>query len=56
MLLLAHSGHWTSLLLYAVPVAIAVGGILFGTVRQRRETALEDAGGEPGSGASADPG
>jgi len=54
MVLLAHSGHWTGLLLYGVPVLIAAGGIALGTLRQRREAALE-AGGKPGSGTSAEP-
>jgi hypothetical protein len=50
MLLLAHSGHWSSLALYGVPVVIALGAIALGALRGRREASVEDADGQRRSG------
>lgn len=41
MLLLAHAGHWLVQLIYLVPLAVLVGVIVVGRVRDRREAAHE---------------
>lgn len=43
MLPLAHAGHWTLWLLYAVPVIVVLGSIIASVRRERRERD----GGEP---------
>ena len=37
MLLFAHAGHWLVQLVYLVPLAVLVGVILAGKLRERRE-------------------
>ena len=39
MLLLAHAGHWLVQLIYLVPLAVLVGVIVAGRIRDRRESA-----------------
>ncbi len=41
MLLLAHAGHWLVQLIYVVPLAVLVGVIVAGRMRDRREAAHE---------------
>ena len=41
MLVLAHAGHWLPQLIYLVPLAVLVGVILAGRIRDRREAARE---------------
>ena len=52
MLLLAHAGHWLVQLIYLVPLAVLVGVILAGRLRDRRGATHEqvrDGGPESGS-------
>jgi len=37
MLLLAHAGHWLVQLIYLVPLAVLVGVVVAGRLRDRRE-------------------
>jgi hypothetical protein len=37
MLVLAHAGHWLVQLIYLVPLAVLVGVIVAGRIRDRRE-------------------
>jgi hypothetical protein len=37
VLLFAHAGHWLVQLIYLVPLAVLVGVILAGKLRERRE-------------------
>ena len=37
MLVFAHAGHWLVQLIYLVPLAVLVGVILAGRIRDRRE-------------------
>jgi hypothetical protein len=32
----AHAGHWLPQLLYVAPVAVLVGAVLIGRIRERR--------------------
>ncbi|MGH2967907.1 MAG: hypothetical protein ACRDK0_02405 [Solirubrobacteraceae bacterium] len=41
MLVLAHAGHWLVQLIYLVPLAVLVGVIVAGRIRDRREAAHE---------------
>jgi hypothetical protein len=41
MILFAHAGHWLVQLIYLVPLAVLVGVILAGRIRDRREAAHE---------------
>ena len=41
MLLLAHAGHWLVQLIYLVPLAVLIGVIVVGRVRDRRQAAHE---------------
>ena len=41
MLVVAHAGHWLVQLVYLVPLAVLVGVIVAGRVRDRREAARE---------------
>jgi hypothetical protein len=41
MILFAHAGHWLVQLIYLVPLAVLVGVILVGRMRDRREAANE---------------
>ena len=41
MLVVAHAGHWLPQLIYLVPLAVLVGVILTGRMRDRREAANE---------------
>ena len=41
VLVLAHAGHWLSQLIYLVPLAVLIGVILAGRIRDRREAAHE---------------
>ena len=41
MLLLAHAGHWLVQLIYLVPLAVLVGVIVAGRVRDRRRATHE---------------
>jgi hypothetical protein len=41
MILFAHAGHWLVQLIYLVPLAVLVGVILVGRIRDRREAANE---------------
>lgn len=41
MLLLAHAGHWLVQLIYLVPLAVLVGVIVAGRMRDRREATHE---------------
>jgi hypothetical protein len=43
MLVVAHAGHWLVQLIYVVPLAVLVGVILAGRIRDRREAAREQA-------------
>ena len=43
MLLFAHAGHWLVQLIYLVPLAVLVGVIVAGRIRDRREGAREEA-------------
>ena len=47
MILFAHAGHWLVQLIYLVPLAVLVGVILAGRIRDRREAANEQVS-EPG--------
>ena len=48
MLLLAHAGHWLVQLIYLVPLAVLIGVIVVGRVRDRRQAAHEQVrDGEP---------
>ena len=42
MLLLAHAGHWLVQLIYLVPIAVLIGVIVAGRVRDRRRAAHEE--------------
>jgi hypothetical protein len=46
MLVVAHAGHWLVQLVYLVPLAVLVGVIVAGRVRDRREAAQEQEGGD----------
>ena len=51
VLVLAHAGHWLVQLIYLVPLAVLVGIIVVGRIRDRREAAhgrAEADGDEPG--------
>jgi hypothetical protein len=37
VLVLAHAGHWLVQLIYLVPLAVLVGVIVAGKLRERRE-------------------
>jgi hypothetical protein len=37
MLVFAHAGHWLVQLIYLVPLAVLVGVIMAGRIRDRRE-------------------
>ena len=37
VLLIAHVGHWALWILYAVPIVIVLGSIVFTLARERRE-------------------
>ncbi len=41
MILFAHAGHWLVQLIYLVPLAVLVGVIVAGRIRDRRETTNE---------------
>ena len=41
MVLFAHAGHWLPQLIYLVPLAVLVGVILAGRIRDRRDAAHE---------------
>jgi hypothetical protein len=41
MPLLAHAGHWLVQLIYLVPLAVLIGVIVVGRLRDRREAAHE---------------
>ena len=41
MLVIAHAGHWLVQLIYLVPLAVLVGVIFAGRIRDRREAAHE---------------
>ncbi len=41
MILFAHAGHWLVQLIYLVPLAVLVGVIVAGRIRDRREAANE---------------
>jgi hypothetical protein len=41
MILFAHAGHWLVQLIYLVPLAVLVGVIIAGRIRDRREEANE---------------
>jgi hypothetical protein len=43
MLVVAHAGHWLVQLIYLVPLAVLVGVIVLGRIRDRREAAREQA-------------
>lgn len=47
MIVLAHAGHWLVQLIYVVPLAVLVGVIVVGRIRDRREAAHEQVR-EPG--------
>ena len=47
MLVLAHAGHWLVQLIYLVPLAVLVGVIVAGRIRDRREAAARDGGTRP---------
>ena len=36
MTVFAHAGHWLPQLLYVAPVAVLVGAVLIGRIRDRR--------------------
>ena len=42
MLVYAHAGHWLVQLIYLVPLAVLVGVIVAGRIRDRREEAARD--------------
>jgi hypothetical protein len=42
MILFAHAGHWLVQLIYLVPLAVLVGVIVAGRIRDRREAANEE--------------
>jgi hypothetical protein len=42
MILFAHAGHWLVQLIYLVPLAVLVGVILAGRIRDRRDRAHEE--------------
>ena len=42
MLVLAHAGHWLVQLIYLVPLAVLVGVIVAGRIRDRREAATRE--------------
>jgi hypothetical protein len=44
MILFAHAGHWLVQLIYLVPLAVLVGVIVAGRIRDRREAANEQVG------------
>jgi hypothetical protein len=41
MILFAHAGHWLVQLIYLVPLAVLVGVIVAGRIRDRREATNE---------------
>ena len=41
MLVLAHAGHWLVQLIYLLPLAVLVGVIVAGRIRDRREARSE---------------
>jgi hypothetical protein len=41
MLVFAHAGHWLVQLIYLVPLAVLVGVIVAGRIRDRREAARD---------------
>jgi hypothetical protein len=43
VLVLAHAGHWLVQLIYLVPLAVLVGVIVAGRIRDRREARAEGA-------------
>lgn len=43
MLVVAHAGHWLVQLIYLVPLAVLVGVIVAGRIRDRREAARKRA-------------
>jgi hypothetical protein len=43
VLVFAHAGHWLVQLIYLVPLAVLVGVILAGRIRDRREAKREHA-------------
>ena len=43
MFVVAHAGHWLVQLIYLVPLAVLVGVIVAGRIRDRREAAREQA-------------
>jgi len=45
-MLLAHAGHWLVQLIYLVPLAVLVGIVVAGRLRERRERAGSGADGE----------
>ena len=47
MFVFAHAGHWLVQLIYLVPLAVLVGVILAGRIRDRREAAARDAAQPP---------
>ncbi len=47
MLVLAHAGHWLVQLIYLVPLAVLVGVIVAGRIRDRREAAAGREGAHP---------
>jgi ABC-type multidrug transport system permease subunit len=44
---LAHVGHWAIWVLYAIPVVIVLGSIVFTLVRDRRGRHAERAAADP---------
>jgi hypothetical protein len=48
MLVLAHAGHWLVQLIYLVPLAVLIGVLVAGRIRDRRRAAREE--GEAGEG------
>jgi hypothetical protein len=43
MLVVAHAGHYLVQLIYLVPLAVLVGVIVAGRIRDKREAAARDA-------------
>jgi hypothetical protein len=41
VLVIAHAGHWLVQLVYLVPLAVLVGVIVAGRIRDKREAARE---------------
>jgi hypothetical protein len=41
VLVFAHAGHWLPQLIYLVPLAVLIGVILVGRIRDRREAARD---------------